>query len=84
MRLTKRQLKRIIREERLRVLREIGFYDETQDGTVLPSDSDLQFELQVQLEKAVKHVVVQAVKDGLDPSLAYDSVLRAADEYEGR
>lgn len=83
MKITKRQLKRIIREETQR-LAEIGTYDETQAGQVMGSEvEDKRFNLQVQLERDVKTAMIKAITAGLDPATAMQSAVRATTEYEG-
>ena len=65
-------------------LNEIDFYDETQEGQVVGGgEGDGRFEAKVQIERDVKHAIIQAMKSGLNIEEAVHTVLRTADEYKG-
>ena len=84
MKITKTQLKRMIREERTKLIYEAEFYDETPEGQVLGTKAeDDRFNLQTQVENDVKSAIVQAVKAGLDVNTAVEAALRATDQYQG-
>jgi len=83
MKVTKRQLRRIIREEKRRI-NEAEFYDETPEGQLLGTEAeDARFNMQVQLEKDLKSLVIQAVKGGLTAEDAVAALEHTADRYKG-
>jgi hypothetical protein len=81
MKISRKQLRRIIKEETRRV-HEIDFFDETQSGQVItaPGEGD-RMKLQNQFEGGIKSIVVKVVKAGLSPTDVVAALERMADKY---
>ena len=69
MKITKRQLRRIIRE--------------AQYGETLSWNAAKRFTTVAQIERDIKSAIAKALKAGLDIQTALDTVVRVTDEYEG-
>ena len=84
MKITKRQLRRLIREEKQRFY-EAEFYDETPEGQLLGTEAeDVRFNRQVQFEKDLNSFAIQAVKDGITAEDAVSALEQTAKGWKSK